>query len=271
MNHSKSAFLIQALRPIREIGLRLAVAGIPLLIAAGCNRYRDDLDYSFAVEQEWNQEDLASGQLTQFQGVRHDPGQSEPLRQAIIADSIAQSRRVLDLDCQTGLLSLLCSQNGGKQVVAIADSPAAKACAEYNLALQEAELANAGCPVEIRHGPLTQIVAASGPFDMIFVLLDPANLERLPDYLDGMKQGLDIGGRGWIGGVEIAGDRDWDSILAGHGLCIHTIAPEPVAPAKDEPAVDDRPKRDAKVLQVKLQRDADVKQEKRLNSESEAK
>ncbi|MCG8651263.1 MAG: 50S ribosomal protein L11 methyltransferase, partial [Pirellulales bacterium] len=119
----------------------LARTTLPLLVGLvmalpGCrNKYRDDLDYSHAVKQSWELEELNYGQIVQFESVFWEPDDTISMRNAIFEDAIADGRDVLEIGTGTGLLSILCLQNGASKVVATDINPAAVANAKYNAAV----------------------------------------------------------------------------------------------------------------------------------------
>ncbi len=115
---------------MRSIGFALLIFFI-----CGCRtEYREDLDYSYAVEQSWQIEELNFGEIVQFESVQWHPDDSHKLRTLIVDDKIAAGRDVLELGTGTGLVSVVCLQNDADMVVAIDTNPAAVACAKYNAA-----------------------------------------------------------------------------------------------------------------------------------------
>ena len=120
--------------------LRLSLL-LPLtcaILIGGCrNRYREDLDYSYAVQQTWPMEELVEGgnEIVQFESVFWEPDDTVSLRKQIVEDSIAAGRSVLEIGTGTGLLSILCLQNDATSVVATDINPAAAANARYNAAM----------------------------------------------------------------------------------------------------------------------------------------
>ncbi|MEO1618840.1 MAG: methyltransferase domain-containing protein [Planctomycetota bacterium] len=101
---------------------------------------RDDLDYSYGVLQTIEDEDLQGAPLSQFESVEWGITRSEQLRRMIVDDGIAQGRKVLEIETETGLIALLCLQQGATKVVASDTNPAAIANAKYNAARMEMEL-----------------------------------------------------------------------------------------------------------------------------------
>lgn len=106
-------------------------------ITTGCpSPKRDDLDYSFGIEQVV-QVDGIDNELLQFESVFWEPDDTLSLRKLIIDDAIANGRDVLEIGTGTGLLSLLCLANGAKSAVATDINPAAVANARYNVAMND--------------------------------------------------------------------------------------------------------------------------------------
>ena len=106
-----------------------------VFVASGCKRYRDDLDYSYHVEQTWTLEDSTLGEFAQFESVFWEPDDTVSLRALIADDQIALSRNVLEIGTGTGLLSILCLHHGARSVIATDINPAAVANAKYNAAM----------------------------------------------------------------------------------------------------------------------------------------
>jgi SAM-dependent methyltransferase len=115
--------------------LLVLVVTFPVL-AAGCRtKYREDLDYSYNVQQTWPLEDLHFGEIVQFETVFWEPDDTVSLRDQIVDDRVAAGRRVLEIGTGTGVLSILCLQNDATSVVATDINPAAVANAQYNAAM----------------------------------------------------------------------------------------------------------------------------------------
>ncbi|TWT52598.1 ribosomal protein L11 methyltransferase [Rubripirellula amarantea] len=120
--------------------IMLAFLGVVIVAVLGCGvSYRDDLDYSYAVEQSYSLEEFEFGdgehaELVQYEFVGLDLIAMSPIRDAIAKDRIADGRKVLEISSGTGLLSVLCLSNGAKQVVATDIQPAAVANTRYNAA-----------------------------------------------------------------------------------------------------------------------------------------
>lgn len=101
----------------------------------GCRRYRDDLDYSFQVEQTWKLDDESDEEFVQFASVFWEPDDTLSLRERIVDDQLADGRDVLEIGTGTGLLAVLSLLHGAKTVVATDINPAAVANAKYNAAM----------------------------------------------------------------------------------------------------------------------------------------
>ena len=97
----------------------------------GCRtKYREDLDYSYNVEQTWSLDELQFGQIVQFETVFWEPDDTVSLRTLIVDDRVAAGRQVLEIGTGTGLISILCLQNDAQAVVATDINPAAVANAK---------------------------------------------------------------------------------------------------------------------------------------------
>jgi SAM-dependent methyltransferase len=107
-----------------------------VFIAIGCrSKYREDLDYSYDVQQTWSLDELQFGEIVQFESVFWEPDDTVSLRKLIVDDGIVASRDVLEIGTGTGIISILCLQNDAKRVVATDINPAAVANAKYNAAM----------------------------------------------------------------------------------------------------------------------------------------
>ncbi len=115
----------------------LLLATLPLaMITIGCrSKYREDLDYSYKVQQTWSLDELQFGEIVQFESVFWEPDDTVSLRKLIVDDTIAASRDVLEIGTGTGVISILCLQNEAQSVVATDINPAAVANAKYNAAM----------------------------------------------------------------------------------------------------------------------------------------
>ncbi len=109
------------------------------VFAAGCRRYREDLDYEFRVEQTWPLDGSAGLEFVQFESVFWEPDDTVSLRERIVQGSIASGRSVLEIGTGTGLIAILCQRHDATRVVATDINPAAVANARYNAAMLGAE------------------------------------------------------------------------------------------------------------------------------------
>ena len=99
---------------------------------AGCPaKYREDLDYTYRVEQTVTLDEFPSTTLVQFESVDWDPEDCAELRALISDDNIAAGRNVLEIGTGTGVIAALCLSFGAKRVVATDPNPAAIANAVY--------------------------------------------------------------------------------------------------------------------------------------------
>jgi len=143
------------------------------LVLAGCRpEYREDLDYSYAIQQRWPAEELLGGEIVQFASVPWNPDDAVSLRERIAEDQIASGRDVLVIGVGTGLTAILCDQFGAIRVVAIDRHAAAVANARYNAAMLHVD-----DHIEVRRipggsgGPF----AAVGPGEQFDLALTEAN------------------------------------------------------------------------------------------------
>ena len=112
----------------------LLLGSVWLLV--GCrDRYREDLDYSYGVEQTWSIDEAPEGEFVQFESVFWEPDDTVSLRKLISVEAIASGRDVLEIGTGTGLISVLCLLNSAKSVVATDINRAAVANAAYNAAM----------------------------------------------------------------------------------------------------------------------------------------
>ena len=83
-----------------------------VIVSIGCRtKYREDLDYSYNVQQTWSLEELNYGEIVQFESVFWEPDDTVSLRKMIVDDTVAAGRDVLEIGTGTGLISILCLQN----------------------------------------------------------------------------------------------------------------------------------------------------------------
>ena len=186
----------------------LASGLLPGLLVGCPSGYRDDLDYSYNVEQTWDVKEIESGQLIQFENVPLDLLASVTICQALIEDQMAARRDVLNLRCGTGLIAVLCLLGDAKSVTATDQHPAAVANTRYNVAA----LASAGT-VDARTIASNSFDAFAGikpteKFDLILLEMDveidpiddsPQGDDPLCDsFTAGLANHLHPGGRGIV-------------------------------------------------------------------------
>ncbi len=117
------------------IPIRIFLAAIVCLITFGCrSKYREDIDYSYEVQQIWTVEELGDRQMIQFESVFWEPDDTISLRNKLFEERIAAGRSVLEIGTGTGLISILAADCEATRVVATDINPAAVACAKYNAA-----------------------------------------------------------------------------------------------------------------------------------------
>ncbi len=161
----------------------------------GCRtEYREDLDYSYNVEQTWTLEDLAFGQIVQFESVPWEPAETVSLRNQIVENSIASGRDILEIGTGTGLIAVLCLQNDAKSVVAIDKNPAAVACAKYNAAALSPTSS-----MDVRldspdSSDAFSVIASDETFDLI-VFHSPTSVPLISSLLDGLPSHLNPAGK----------------------------------------------------------------------------
>lgn len=145
------------------------------LAIVGCrDRYREDLDYSYGVQQSLALDDVAATTLVQFESVHWDADDQAELRSMITDDTLAAGRSVLLIGAGPGVISILCQQHGATKVVATDTNPAAVANAKYNVAKMELDT-----DIEVRKAIRRKCFSAVKPdesFDLIIV--DPNALLR---------------------------------------------------------------------------------------------
>jgi tRNA1(Val) A37 N6-methylase TrmN6 len=177
----------------------------------GCRQsYREDLDYSYNVQQTWEMDDLNYGEIIQFESVFWEPDDTVSLRKKILDDRIAASRDVLEIGCGTGLISILCLQNDAKSVVATDINPAAVANTQYNVAMlapdekldvRQVEVDSPSAFAVIKPGEKFDLIISNPPWEDGVVakpgdhaFYDPG-FELMDSLLDGLPQHLKPGGR----------------------------------------------------------------------------
>lgn len=143
----------------------------------GChNAVREDLSYDYDVVQTWSVEELPYQEIVQFDSVAWAPEQSSELRRLITEDNLASGRAVLEIRTGTGLLSLLCAQNGANKVVATDVNPAAVACARYNVARMALDSVITVQQAQAQPPDAFATLAAADRFDLI--LSQPPSLDQ---------------------------------------------------------------------------------------------
>ena len=196
-----------------EIALAVGVlAWLAVAVSSfGCRtKYREDLDYSYGVEQTWSLQDLQFGEIVQFETVFWEPDDTVSLRERIVEDAVAAGRDVLEIGTGTGLLSLLCLQNDATSVVATDINPAAVANARYNAAVlvpngtlevRQVSVDSPGAYSVINEGEQFDLIISNPPWED-GVVVKPAdhafydpNFALMDSLLDGLRQHLRPGGR----------------------------------------------------------------------------
>lgn len=176
-----------------------------------CRRaYREDLDYSYHVQQTWSLDELEQGEIVQFESVFWEPDDTVSLRKAIVEDRIAAGRDVLEIGTGTGILSILCMQSEANRVVATDVNLAAVANARYNAAVL---LPDQPLDVRLVSSQTPQafsVIAPTERFDLILsnppwedgriekpsdhAFYDP-DFQLMVSLLDGLTEHLKPGGR----------------------------------------------------------------------------
>lgn len=193
---------------------RLLVIVILLLTfnVNGCRKkYREDLDYSYAVEQTWPIEELnADKEVVQFESVFWEQDDTLSLRNLIVEDGIASGRDVLEIGTGTGLISILCLQYDAAKVVATDINPAAVANAKYNAAMLAPDQTLDVRQVDPDAPGAFEVIGDQEQFDLILsnppwedgVITKPADhafydpgFVLMTSLLDGLPQYLKPGGR----------------------------------------------------------------------------
>lgn len=196
----------------------LLVAALAVALCAGCpDRYRADLDYDYEIAQHWQLEDVAFGPLAQFSSVDWHPDDTAWLRELIVGDRIAAGRTVLELGTRTGLVAILCLQQGASRVVAVDTNPAAVANARYNAAALESEADLQVLQQEPRtKNPLASVNGATR-YDLVILndLISPRAHQAVPcsidAVLDGLPDQLQPGGRCFIYTQRLDRLRQWQT------------------------------------------------------------
>lgn len=180
-------------------------------LSCGCrDRYRQDLDYSYGVEQTWPIDEVPEGEFVQFNSVFWEPEDTTSLRRLISSEAIASGRDVLEIGTGTGLISVLCLLNSAKSVVATDINRAAVANAAYNAAMlcpdqsldvRQVDRDNPGAFSVIDYGEKFDLVISNPPWEDGVVgkpadhaFYDPG-FRLMDTLLDGIPLHLKPGGR----------------------------------------------------------------------------
>jgi tRNA1(Val) A37 N6-methylase TrmN6 len=188
----------------------LSVLTLNLWLLTGCSRQREDLDYSYDVVQTWEVEGLQYGQIIQFDSVFWEPDDTVSLRKLITEDTICAGRSVLEIGTGTGLVAILCAQNGADSVVATDINPAAVANARYNAAMLAEEMEIEVRSVSTKAPSAFAVIKDKERFDLIIsnppwedgkiskpadhAFYDP-DFALMDSLLDGLPKHLKPGGR----------------------------------------------------------------------------
>lgn len=189
---------------------------IPLLLTSllwsqGCrNRVREDLSYDYNVLQTWSLDEMGGYEIVQFETVAWAPEETVELRRLIVNDDVADGRTVLEIGTGTGVLSLLCKQQGASKVLATDRNPAAVACARYNAANQQLDETLKVRQADAQSHDAYSAIEETEKFDLIiahppsadgpatepadYAFYDP-EYQLLDSLLDGLPQHLNPAGR----------------------------------------------------------------------------
>ena len=187
----------------------LFVVGGVMLV--GCRQqYREDLDYSYRVQQTWTIDQLPESEFVQFESVFWEPDDTISLRELIKNQRIASGCEVLEIGTGTGLISVLCLLNSATSVVATDINRAAVANAAYNAAMLcpnqslDVRQVDAGSPdafAVIQDGEKFDLVISNPPWEN-GVVTKPADhafydpgFRLMHTLLDGLPKHLKPGGR----------------------------------------------------------------------------
>ncbi len=181
------------------------------VMVVGCRQqYREDLDYSYRVQQTWTIDQLPEGEFVQFESVFWEPDDTISLRELINNEGIASGREVLEIGTGTGLISVLCLANSAKSVVATDINRAAVANAAYNAAMLCPNQSLDVRQVDAERPDAFAVIQEDEKFDLVIsnppwedgVVTKPADHAfydpafRLMDtLLDGLPKHLKPGGR----------------------------------------------------------------------------
>ena len=190
---------------------RICVCLAWVSLISGCrDEYREDLDYSYGVEQTWSVDELLTGEMVQFETVFWEPEDSASLRKIIVENAIVSGRDVLEIGTGTGLISVLCLENGAKSVVATDINAAAVANAAYNAAMLCPDQTLDVRQVETGKPGAFSVIKPTEKFDLVIsnppwedgVVTKPADhafydpgFQLMDTLLDGLPKHLKPGGR----------------------------------------------------------------------------
>ncbi|MFK8115263.1 MAG: methyltransferase [Rubripirellula sp.] len=179
--------------------------------ATGCSgKYREDLNYDYEVKQTWNVEEIASGEVLQFESVFWEADDTVSLRELIVGERCAAGRTVLEIGTGTGLISILCLENDAKSVVATDINPSAVANAKYNAAMLQPDAVLDVRQVPVNSPSAFAVIKPAEQFDLIIsnppwedgVVAKPADhafydpgFALMDSLLDGLPTYLTPGGR----------------------------------------------------------------------------
>jgi len=128
-------FLLACLVPVGVMGLVGCERPAKQPNAAANNRKAAELglpDDAHVKLKQWRQIDDFDQDLAQFETVFWESRDTQSLRRMIRETDLVKDKRVLEIGCGTGLLSLCCAQAGARHIVATDINPSAIANAAYN-------------------------------------------------------------------------------------------------------------------------------------------
>ena len=193
---------------------RLATLALAMFLSpaiSGCwSRTREDLDYSYSVEQLVEIPEIEDRSFAQFESVFWEPDDTHSLRELIVDKKIAEGRSVLEIGTGTGVISIVCLSYGAKAVVATDINPTAVANAKYNAAMMEVDESLEVRTVSTDHPGAFSVIRPDEKFDLIIsnppwedgVVNQPADhafydpsFQLMDSLLDGLSTHLKPGGR----------------------------------------------------------------------------
>ena len=193
------------------VALSAVVLSAVLTGLCGCTRsYREDIDYSYDVVQTWTLEELKGREIVQFQSVFWEPDDTISLRMLIVNEQAAMGRDVLEIGTGTGILGILCLQNGADKLVVTDINPAAVSNAKYNAAMLIPEVDIDVRQVDEKSPGAFSVIKSKEKFDLIisnppwedgtvqtpgeYAFIDPG-FALMDSLLDGLPKHLNRGGR----------------------------------------------------------------------------